>query len=340
MKFKRNFMAIIVMCVVAIMVVGCSNDESSNGDSDNGSDEYVIKLGTVFGDSEPVNEYARKVAEAVSERTDGAVTIEVYPDSTLGSNVDTYEQIQAGAPVIGHGDPGYWQDWVPDIGVLQGPFLVNDPKDYDKILESDWYAGVSGQLADEGLTVLALNWVLGDRHVISNKEIRTPDDLDGMKFRIPPNVMWKETIAAMGGTPTELEWSEVYTGLSSGVVEAAEAPLSTIHGSSLHESADTISLTGHFKAISGFVIGTDYFNSLPEEYQQIMLEEFKKYGAEVTEAAYADQEEWIQTFESEGVNIVKDVDIEAFREATSVVYTKFDEWTPGLYEEIQSILSE
>lgn len=353
MKSKRTLMILIMLLTVSIFAVGCggaddaeegnTNDtDANNADSNTGAEgeEYLIKLGTVFGDSEPVNEFARKAAERINERTNGAVSIDVYPDSTLGSNVDTYEQIQAGAPVIGHGDPGYWQDWVPDIGVLQGPYLVDQPEDYKKILESEWYEEVSSQLADEGLTLLALNWVLGDRHMISNKEIRSPEDLGGMKVRIPPNIMWKATIEAMGGTPTELEWAEVYTGLSSGVVDAAEAPLSTIYSSSLHESADTLSLTGHFKAISGFVIGTEYFNSLPEEYQQIILEEFEKAGDEVTEAAYAEEEEWIETFESEGVNVFKDVDYDAFREAVSEVYTQFDEWSPGLYDTIQEILNQ
>ncbi|MFZ4453074.1 C4-dicarboxylate TRAP transporter substrate-binding protein [Salibacterium aidingense] len=355
---SRGLNLFVYLMVVSIFIVGCGNSgeegtasssENSKSDQteseavtneDGDQEQYEIKLGTVFGDAEPVNEYAREAAERINEKTDGAVTIEVYPDSTLGSNVDTFEQIQSGAAVIGHGDPGYYQEWVPDIGVLQGPYLVDEPEEYNKLLESEWYEDVSGQMADEGLTVLAFNWILGDRHMISDKEIRSPEDLSGSSVRISPNTMWRETISAMGGTPDELEWSEVYTALSSGVVDAAEAPLETIYTSSLHESADTLSLTGHFKAISGFVIGTDYFESMPEEYQDIIMEEFKKSGEDVTESIYSEEDEWIKTFESEGVNVVDDVDTEAFKEATKDVYNQFDEWSPGLYEEVQDILEE
>ncbi|MBP1934451.1 C4-dicarboxylate TRAP transporter substrate-binding protein [Ammoniphilus resinae] len=353
---KASYLSMLTVLVLSLVTAGCggsssssdqkqdqntTNNNSSAEKKEEGSQEkYVIKLGTVIADNEPINVYAKKLADKVKERTNGQVEIEVYPNSSLGSNKDTYEQILAGAPVIGHGDTGYWQDYVPDIGVLNGPFLVDSPDDYAKITSSDWYKGISSQMEQKGFKVLALNWYFGERHIISNKEFRKPEDLKGVKLRIPPNVMWKETIAAMGATPTELQWSEVYTGLSSGVVDAAEAPLSTIYGSKLYENAKVISMTGHFKALTGFVIGADYFNSLPADIQQILVEEFQKFGEEESKAAIEQTAEWKTKLEEQGVKFVEDVDVDAFREATKVVYTKFDQWSPGLYDTIQELLKK
>lgn len=336
---RQEFLKVSGTGLAGATLLAATSCMSSGSQEGGGSQEAtVIKLGTVLADNEPINEYARKLSERVKERTDGQVEIQVFPNSSLGSNTDTYEQALSGAAVIGHADPGYIQDYVPDFGVLNGPYLVEDPEDYKEIINSDWFDEISAQLEEEGLKVLSFNWYFGSRHVISDKEIRAPADLQGMKMRVPPNVMWRETVAAMGANPTELEWSEVYTGLSSGVVDAAEAPLSTLYGSKLYEPAEVVSMTGHFKALTGFIIGTDYFESLPEETQQILLEEFQRFGEEETKAAIQQEEEFKQQLEQEGVTFVEDVDTQAFEEATESVYTEFPEWSPGLYEEIQEIL--
>jgi tripartite ATP-independent transporter DctP family solute receptor len=352
---------LVSMLMVILILPGCgSGAKSTNGSSqpnaasiapsaapsasagkiEDPKKKITIKLATVIADNEPINVYARKLADTVKERTKGQVEIQVYPNSSLGSNKDAYEQILAGAPVIGHGDAGYWQDYVADVGILNGPFLVKTPEDYNKLLKSDWYKDVSAQLEKKGLKLLTYNWYFGERHMISKKEIRKPADMKGLKTRVPPNVMWKETIAAMGGNPTQLEWSEVYSGLSSGVVDAAEAPLSTLYGSKLYEAAKVVSMTGHFKAMSGFVIGKSYFDTLPADVQKILVEEFDKYGVEESKAAIAQTDEWRKKLEEKGVKFVTDVDVAAFQEATKVVYTKFDKWSPGLYDKVNQILSK
>jgi tripartite ATP-independent transporter DctP family solute receptor len=322
-------------CMTASESGGAESGESEGG---TGGEPVVIKAGHVLATSEPTHEYVEKLAERVKERTDGQVEIQVFPSSALGGNLDMLEQSLAGAPVMSYVDAGYLAEYVPDIGVFNGPYLVQDPAEFQKLTSSDWFDEIKTQLNGEGLRILSWNWYFGTRNMIGDKEIRTPADMKGLRVRVPPNQMWLETIKAMGGNPTDLEWSEVYTGLSSGVVDAAEAPLSTLYGSKLYETADTVSMTGHFKAMNGWVIGEEFFSSLSPEVQDILLEEFENYGAEATDAVLASQEEYTQKLADEGLTIVDDVDTEAFEEETKVVYQKFDEWSPGLYDRVQEIL--
>lgn len=312
--------------------------EKAESEAGPDSEPVVIKAGHVLATSEPTHEYIEKLAERVKERTEGQVEIELFPSSALGGNLDMLEQSLAGAPVMSYVDAGYLAAYVPDIGVFNGPYLVDDPSEFEKLTSSDWFEDIKTQLNDEGLRILSWNWYFGTRNVIGKDEVRSPADLKGLRVRVPPNEMWLETVTAMGGNPTDLEWSEVYTGLSSGVVDAAEAPLSTLYGSKLYEAADAVSMTGHFKAMNGWVIGEEFFAGLSPEVQEILLEEFENYGAQATEKVLASQEEYKQKLADEGLTIVEDVDTEAFRKATEVVYTKFDEWSPGLYEQVQEIL--
>lgn len=319
---------------------GCATGQSNDGQA-NGEDETInIRLGTVVPSDDLYNEYARRLSDSVAERTNGQVEIEIFPDSSLGSNTEMVEQALAGAPVIAMTDPSYMQDYVPDLGILNGPYLVEAPEDYEAILKSDWFEDAQARLEEEGLKMLALNWYFGTRHIMSNEEIRTPADIEGMRVRIPPSVMWRETFAAMGANPTEVEFSEVYTGLSTDVVDAVESPFATLYSTRMYEVAEVASMTGHFNAIGGFVIGKDFFDTLPADTQEILLEEFQKFGEEESGAAIQQDEEFKERLEEEGVQIVEDVDTQAFAQETEEVYANFPEWSPGLYEQIQGIIEE
>lgn len=301
--------------------------------------DYEIRLGHVTSDKEPVHQAIEHFAEKVAERTDGRVNITVFANAQLGSNPEVYEQMRAGAPIMTVSDPGYLSDFVPDFGVLGGPYLMEDPRDFSKIVESDLYADMKDRLRDESqIELLSLNWLFGSRHLISDKPISTPDDIAGMTFRTPPNIMWVETFNSMGARPTQLAWAEVYSGLSAGVVEGAEAPLPSIYGAKLHEVKKVISMTGHFKGFTGLVINADYFATLPEDIQTIMEEEAIAAGVFMTDLMLNSEEEWVTKLEAEGVTFNREVDIPAFQEKTAVTYTKFPDWTPGLYEKVREIL--
>ncbi|MDQ2736808.1 MAG: TRAP transporter substrate-binding protein DctP, partial [Pseudomonadota bacterium] len=170
--------------------------------------------------------------------------------------------------------------------------------------------------------------------LISDKPVRKPEDIAGMTVRVPPNTMWIETFKAMGARPTTVQWAEVYNALQQHVVEGAEAPLGSLWGSKLQETRKVISMTGHFTAFVMWPINTTFFNSLPKDVQQIMLEEGKRAGAEMTRLTLASQDEYIAKFKAAGVTIVNDVDIPAFQKATASVYKAFPKWTPGLRETV------
>jgi tripartite ATP-independent transporter DctP family solute receptor len=325
MQLRGTFAAVAVAAVAALSPANAA--------------DYEIRIGHVTSDKEPVHQAIEHFAQNVEERTDGRVEFSLFPNAQLGSNPEVYEQMRAGAPIITVSDPGYLSDFVADFGVLGGPYLMEDPRDFSKIIDSDLYADMKDRLRDESqIELLSLNWLFGSRHLISDTPVSTPDDIAGMTFRTPPNIMWVETFDAMGARPTQLAWAEVYSGLSAGVVEGAEAPLPSIYGAKLHEVKKVISMTGHFKGFTGLVINADYFASLPEDIQAIMEEEAVAAGVFMTDLMLNSEEEWVAKLEAEGVTFNRDVDVPAFQDKTAVVYSKFPDWTPGLYEQVRGIL--
>ena len=296
--------------------------------------EIKIRFAHSLSPTEPAHLAAEYFAKNVAARTNGRVQITVFPAEQLGPGKDVNEMIRQGANVMNITDPGYLSDFVPDVGVLNGPYLVKTPQEYEKLLASDWFKGIEKKLEAAGFKLIMANGFFGQRELISDKPVRKPEDMAGMTVRVPPNTMWIETFKAMGARPTTVQWAEVYNALQQHVVEGAEAPLGSLWGSKLQETRKVISLTGHFTAFVMWPINTAFFNKLPKDVQQILLEEGQRAGVEMTRLTLASQDEYLAKFKGAGVTIVSDVDIPAFQKATASVYKAFPKWTPGLRETV------
>lgn len=359
---SRSRWTLVAVAILAMVLTACGGtaDETAGEDvtedvgqtEDNGQtategedasgdgESFTINVGHVLSSGEAVHEELLATADRIAERTDGRLTLEIFPDSQLGSNQDLAEQAVAGSNVVAHVDPGYASDHaVPDMAILGGPFLFQDTDDIEAVPNSEVFAEWTDQLREEGqLVSLAWNWYFGERHIIANKGVPHPDDLQGVSIRVPPNPAWITTFEVLPSTGTQLEWAEVYSGLSQGVVDAAEAPLSTLLGSSLYEVADTITLTGHFKAITGFVIGEEQWNALPADLQDILVEEFQAGGENVTAETVSRAPELQSELEELGVTFVE-ADVDAYAAAVEPFYDRFPEWSDGLYERVQDAIA-
>ena len=301
-------------------------------------DTLRIRFAHSLSATEPAHLAAEFFAKNVAQRTGNKVQIQLFPGEQLGPGKEVNEMIRQGANVMNITDPGYLSDFVPDIGVLNGPYLIKDPKDYNKLLASDWYKGVEKKMEGAGFKLIMANGFFGQRHLITDKPVRKPEDMAGMTVRVPPNTMWVETFKAMGARPTTVQWSEVYNALQQNVVAGAEAPLGSLWGSKLHETRKVISMTGHFTAFVMWPMNINYFNKLPADTQKILLEEGKKAGDEMTRLTLTLESDYVAKFKAAGVTFVPDVDLAAFQKSTAGVYKAFPKWTPGLHDTVMAAL--
>ncbi len=300
--------------------------------------EIRIRFAHSLSTSEPAHLAAEFFARNVAQRTNNRVQIQLFPGEQLGPGKEVNEMIRQGANVMNITDPGYMSDFVPDVGVLNGPYLIKDPKEYAKLLGSDWFKALNGKIEAAGFKLIMENGFFGQRHLISDRPVRKPSDMAGMTVRVPPNTMFVETFKAMGGRPTTVQWSEVYNALQQNVVSAAEAPLGSLWGSKLHEVRKVISMTGHFTAFVMWPINIAYFNKLPGDVQRILLEEGQRAGDEMTRLTLDLQNDYMNKFKAAGVSFVTDVDLPAFQNATTSVYQAFPKWSPGLHNTVLGAL--
>lgn len=338
-KPKYFYLSVLLILLLAIVLLSGCNTSSSNDKS--GSEEPKVEVVTLrVSHPLPTNEIIHlqleEMAKRVKERSNGTLIIEIFPNAELGNQKDNLEQILRGVNIITLTDPAQMGEYVPDYAIMFSPY--KSPDEIAKLVKSSWHEEMVAEASNKGLKVLAMDWYWGQRHLISNKVITTPADLVGLKVRTPAVPMWIETINAMGGSATVLQWSEVYTALSQGVVDAAESPLSALYASKLYEVRNNISLTGHFTAISGLVMSQQLFDSLTDEQKIIIQEETRLTGQAVSNKVREQEGEFMQKLKDEGI-VFNEVDRDAFVEATEIVHSKFPEWSDGLYDRIKSIIN-
>jgi TRAP-type C4-dicarboxylate transport system substrate-binding protein len=112
-----------------------------------------------------------------------------------------------------------------------------------------------------GHYAISFNWWQGERHLLTNKPVKVPADLSGIRMRTPGAPVWVETIRAMGATPTPMGWGEVYPALQQQVIDAVEAQHPASHGIRLYEVTKYLTKTGHFNLITGVVTSAAWFGS-------------------------------------------------------------------------------
>ena len=331
MKLKKYF----IVGALLTMIIGCGKD---SGDSRKKADNVVMnKIANENNPGKPIDLACNEWKRLIEEKSKGTMKAETYPSSQLGSKNDLIDQMIAGDSVITLADGAFYADrGVVDMGITFGPYLFENWDEAWKLTESEWWKEQTKLLEKKGLKMLAANWIYGDRHTLSKKPIRKPEDFSGMKIRVPNNEIQVKGIEVMGATPTPMPLGDTYTALQQGTIDGLENPLPVLYNGKYQEVAKYLTLDAHVKNFTTLICGTSFFNSLTPEQQNILLESAKEAGEFNNKLQLKLENELIEKFKAEGVEIIK-IDSEAFKEKAKKFYTlpEFTEkWTKDLYNKV------
>ncbi len=330
----RKLSLLFAICVLGVAILGVA-----------GAAEKVVTVQIGFENTmqEPIGQALTKWQELVAEKSNGTMKVDIFANSALGNKKDIIDMMLLGEPVITLADGAFYADYgVPDFGIVFGPFLFDDWDQCWALTESDWYAGQSKALEEKGLKILASNWVYGARHTLTTKKVTSPEDLKGLKIRVPANRIQTEGFIALGAAATGMSLGDVYQALQAGVIDGAENPLSTLYGRKLHEVAKHLILDGHVLNFTTWICGTLFFDSLTEEQQEILISAAVEAGIYNNQLAENAEKEYLGMMVAEGV-IVTEMTPEsqaAFKEAAQSFYSLGDKfgWSENLYETVRKAM--
>ena len=340
-KMRKGFTAILaVLMVLALSLSSCNIPGSSDKSGDSGV-EYVIRLGHSDTEDNLINVSLMHYADWVKEQTDGRVIIRLYPDEKLGDNTDMAQQLVTGELDAMMMPQGVEATYAPKIATLGLPFLFTSYEQAWAVTEDEEVAeGLTQGLEDYNMIQLAF-WENGMRQITNSvREVKTPDDVNGLKIRIPDDAMTESIFSELGASTTKFAWSKTYDALKQGTFDGQENPVANIYASKINEVNSYMTLTNHKYESKNLVFSLSTWNKLPEDIQEVLLEGAKTFGQEHRNAVAADEEKQIEELEKAGMTVIKDPDIEAFKTATREVYTDFElqnDWTANLVARIREI---
>lgn len=333
---------------MVLALVSCSGNTDTPSSSAEGSagkpEDTPITLRVSFAESQGDPKYEAMVAfeEYVEKESDGTIDIELYPGNELGSNADVAESITQGANIIlsnaGDGLADYGDPNFTAVGIF---YTFQSAEEVEKFTQSDLFAEMCANVAENGLTVLSMNWITTPRQIMSVMPLEHYEDLQGVLVRVPAST-YATFFAAAGAAPVSMQFSEVYSSLDTGVVEAVEAPLGTLYSYSLHEVAKYVSLSSHCLAPALLCMNTDIFESLSEQQQSVLVEGSEYAGELYTQICEDTDADYRAKMEENGVTFIDwtEEDIQKMTDAAQKVYEAYPQMDEDIYEQIMSAIGK
>jgi C4-dicarboxylate-binding protein DctP len=238
---------------------------------------------------DPEHAFAVMFKDYVERQTSGMVQIEMFGAGTLGSYRQTLEMLQIGAMDINIGT-GSIGSFFPPFQVFTIPYVFREANVASYVFENtQFWQDLMDQMEEEtGIKVLAMG-SNGVRNLTNNvRPIRTPADMEGIKFRVMENPVYVNMIESMGGSAVPIAWNELYTALQTGVVDGQENPVGVIAFGRLYEVQEYLTMNGHVWSENVMSINADLFDRLPIGVQQI-ISMGARYGARANNVAEAFQ---------------------------------------------------
>ena len=318
---------ILVVSMVAMMS-GCGGSASTSDAAESptreeaASESFTMNIGNVSATDHPVNEALRSFKAAVEERTNGKIVVNIYDNSVLGGELELLEQVNSGtlesSVEMGVGNwSGY--DGAADASLL--PFLFDSVESAREAYNGAFGEKITKEIIEPNGAYVLSYWENGMRHMTNNtRPINTPEDMAGIKFRSSQTDMKIQMFEALDSSAVMIAYSELYTSLQNGTVDGQENPLSNIYSSSLYDVQKYLSLTNHMYDPAVFIVNKAWFDSLPEDYQTILMEEAA--NARLIQLDLNDETKYLDLLRDAGMEI-NEVDTALFAEKMDGVWEKF-----------------
>jgi TRAP-type transport system periplasmic protein len=306
----RNGLKALLAIAAAMAVVGTAHAQTN------------FRFANTLSANDTHNVAARRMAENVSKKTGGKVTITVHPAGELGNDGAILEGVRLGSVDLALTGNPFFTQFAPRLNVLDLPFLFRDTAHAHKVLDGPVAAELLRDLERSRMKGLAF-WEIGFRHITNSKRpIRTPDDLKGIKIRTTPNKAHIEAFKLWGANPTPMAFTELYLALQTGAVDAQENPINNIYANRMYEVQKHVSLTGHAYTASIIVMNQAKFNALPAEHQKAIVEAAQEAALFQRDLNAKQEGENLAKIRAAGLEVVDKIDPTPFRQIAYEPVTK------------------
>ncbi len=328
MQIREQIKNIAVSFLLILILVGCGEEKKSN----------VIKLAHGLDVNHPVHKGMVYMAELVEEDSKGELTIQIYPNSQLGSERECLELLQIGSIGMTKVSGAVLEAFDPDLRIFGIPYIFQDREHF--------YRTIDGPIGEELLLAAEKFWLRGLTYFDAgarsfytrNKPIHTPEDLANLKIRVQESNTAMQMVSSLGGMGTPLAWGELYTALQQGVVDGAENNIPSLLTSRHYEVCDYYTLDEHTYVPDLLMISKLVWDKLSEQEQKWISDAADKaaiYQRKLWQQAEIDD---LEKIEASGTTVIYP-DKSKFAEKVAPMYELYKN-DKKLYDLIMKLKSE
>lgn len=283
------------------------------------------------------------LAEAIAEKTGGAIEVQVFPSSQLGKLQELAEGVSTGTIALSHNTAGAIGSLHPPFAAFDTPYLYRDVDHLMKVVDTD--SPVMKQLNQElidaaGVRVLYA-FYFGARNLTADRAIKSPGDLDGIKIRSIPFPIYTAAVEGLGAVPVPINWSEVPTALATGVVSGQENPVNVAVAHKLYEVQSHMMETRHIVAAEVVLINEDTWQGLSEEHRAALSAAAEEVRQKATDYVLQSESADKEKLKDLGMTIVgpeDGLDVAAFRTAVEKrIGAEFADQYGAFYKQVADI---
>lgn len=316
-------MSLLILVLFSMsLLAGCGSSKKEAPKVDPAK-KFVLKLGHTASPDHPYQIGSLKFAELVAKKTNGNVEIKVFPADQLGKQRQLVEGAQLGTVDMVLTSDVLLSGFEPMVGVLNLPFLFKDMEQVARVLDGPVGKKLDAALAKKNLVVIGW-WENGFRHITnSRRPINVPDDLKGLKIRVPEGNVFVETFNSYGASATPMSFGELYSALQLKTVDGQENPTTHVLTQKYYEVQKYLSITNHIHVSEPLLMSAKIYKTLPAEYQKALQEAGKEVAVWMMKEIGSREAKEIEEIKQKGM-LINTADVNAFKEASKKVYAKFE----------------
>jgi tripartite ATP-independent transporter DctP family solute receptor len=272
--------------------------------------DVTLKLGHLANEDNIWHKAAVKFGEELDLLTEGRIEVQVFPNESLGKEMDLINGMQLGtADMTITGES--LQNWAPMAALLAVPYAYTSLEHMDSVASGEIGDQIEAEIIEKAKVRPVAYFARGPRNLTSNRPITTPDELGGLKLRVPNVPLFVDVWQSLGAQPTPMAFSEVFTSLQNGTIDAQENPLALIKSASFNEVQSHVNLTEHVRSWIYLTISELTWSKLSDGDKEAVIEAGRRTQAYERELFIADEQQLVADLTAKGMNFVE-VDQEAF----------------------------
>jgi tripartite ATP-independent transporter DctP family solute receptor len=296
-----------------------------------------LKWAHVYEIGEPYHTEAVWAAEEIKKRTGGKYQIDVFPASQLGNENQINEALGLGTVDMIYTGVAFAGSIHKPVAITNAPYVLRDFEHWKAYRDSPLFRDIARGYEDKTKHKVVSLTYYGQRMITANKEIKKPEDMKGMKLRVPPAPLFLMFTKSVGANATPIAFAEVYLALQQGTVDGQENPLPTIMAKKFYEVQSHIMLSGHITESLLVIVGNHMWSKLSEEEKKTFNEVLIQAAAKATDQIRASEQKLADEFRKLGKAVVE-VDRAAFRAAALPLHNDGSGgWTKEQYDALQAI---